>query len=145
MPSSIARDIFENLPGAWTLSRIIRDARLGCGHFNGEASFAARGSALLYEERGELELAAWRGPVWRRWLYACEGDALVIRYPNTDVELHAFRFVGDARSAEHTHLCGDDRYHATLAYAPSGAISLGYVVTGRAKDYRLRTVLTRVV
>jgi hypothetical protein len=143
MSASPAQTVFGALPGAWTLRREIDNARFGGGMFEGRATLTAQtDGALLYEEHGELRLGAWRGPAWRRWIYALEGDALVIRYPGTNAELHAFRFEEDG-SAAHVHFCDPDRYSALLQRLPGGNISLSYDVTGPAKDYRLRTLLTR--
>ncbi|MBI3439468.1 MAG: hypothetical protein HY054_12610 [Proteobacteria bacterium] len=143
-PSSPAQSLFEALPGAWVLHREIEDARLGAGAFVGRASFAPQADGrLLYEEHGELQLGARRGPAWRRWIYALEGDALAVRYPDTLDELHLFRF-GDGRSAQHRHFCGADCYQADLSRGADDSFSLLYAVSGPAKDYRLRTVLTRV-
>ena len=139
-----AQTLFDALPGVWTLHREIDDARLGAGRFEGCATFAAQADGvLLYEERGELRLGAWRGPAWRRWIYVLEGDALVIRYSDTNAELHTFRFSPEPGCfARHTHICGADRYDATLQRLPDGALTLSYVIIGPAKDYRLNTRLT---
>ena len=125
------------------LRREIEDARAGAGTFLGRATFAPQADRrLVYEERGETRLGAWRGPAWRRWIYALEGDALAVRYPGTLAELHLFRF-GNGRHARHTHVCGADRYEAELAHGADGALTLLYAVIGPAKNYRLRTMLTR--
>ena len=140
-----ARLVFDALPGAWTLTRDIEDARAGAGGFAGAAHFTAQADgALLYEEHGELTLGAWRGPAWRRWRYSLEGDALVIRYPDTNAELHSFRFAEDQNgdlSSKHAHHCREDRYDAVFRRLPNGAIMLTYAVTGPAKDYRLSSAL----
>ncbi|MBS0386771.1 MAG: hypothetical protein JSS00_15625 [Proteobacteria bacterium] len=141
--TGLARSIFDVLPGAWSLSRQIDDARFGAGDFSGTASFTAHGEdALLYREQGVLRLGAWRGPAWRQWLYSLEGDALLVRYPGTLAGLHVFKFA-DAAIARHTHQCGGDRYDAEFGVAPDGSLSLTYAVSGPAKDYRLRTLLRR--
>ena len=143
MPASPAQTLFAALPGAWTLRREIDDARFGAGTFEGRAAFSSQpNGTLLYEEHGEHRLGAWRGPAWRQWAYALEGNTLVIRYPGTNAELHTFRFAEDG-SAAHVHFCDPDRYSALLRRLPSGDVSLGYDVIGPAKDYRLRTLLTR--
>jgi len=143
MAASPAQSLFEALPGAWTLRREIEDTRFGAGTFEGRATFAPQpDGTLLYEEHGELQLGAWRGPAWRRWVYSLEGDALVIRYPGTGAELHAFRLNRDG-AATHVHVCDPDRYSAALQRLSGGEISLAYNVTGPAKNYRLRTVLSR--
>jgi hypothetical protein len=143
VPASPAQTLFVALPGTWTLHREIKDARFGAGTFEGSATFSRRPDrTLLYEEHGELRLGAWRGPAWRQWAYALEGDALVIRYPGTNTELHTFHFAEDG-SAAHVHFCELDRYSALLQRLHSGDVSLSYDVTGPAKDYRLRTLLTR--
>lgn len=70
----------------------------------------------------------------------------MIRYPDTNAELHTFRFVegaGGGSSAGHMHVCGADRYAATFRLTPYGPILLTYVVTGPAKDYHLRATMTR--
>jgi hypothetical protein len=140
--ASPAPSLFAALPGAWGLSREIEDTRFGAGTFEGRATFAPQpDGTLLYEEHGELQLGAWRGPAWRCWVYALEGDALVIRYPSTGAELHTFRF--NEGSARHAHLCGADCYHASLEYLENDALKLSYAVSGPAKNYRLRTLLTR--
>lgn len=142
MAASPAQSLFDALPGIWTLRREIEDARFGAGTFGGRATFATQPDGTLhYEEHGELRLGAWRGPAWRRWVYALEGDTLMIRYPGTGVELHAFR-LGEGGVATHVHVCNPDRYNAELKRLPGGEISLAYDVTGPAKDYRLRTMLT---
>lgn len=125
------------------LHREIEDARLGAGTLDGGASFTPQPDGrLLYEERGDLQFSVWRGPAWRRWIYALEGNAVAIRYPETLAELHIFPFaVGKA--ARHTHVCGADRYHAELARGADGSLSLAYSVKGPAKDYQLRTLLMR--
>jgi hypothetical protein len=139
--------IFRGLPGAWMVRREIDDARMGPGSFAGTAAFALHAKdALLYEERGELALGDWRGPASRRWIYALEADKLAVRYPSTLAELHLFRFVatpGGGASAQHTHVCGADRYDARFEYRPDGAIALRYEVFGPAKSYRLSTFLQR--
>lgn len=141
MANSPAQTLFEALPGTWTLTREIEDACFGAGTFEGCATFVTQlDGTLLYEEHGEIQFGTWRGPAWRRWLYALEGDALIIRYPGTNAELHTFRF--DHGSAEHEHLCGADRYDASFQCLPDGALRLSYAVTGPAKNYRLRTLLT---
>jgi hypothetical protein len=143
----LARLVFNSLPGAWTLRRDIEDERAGSGSFVGSAQFTAQvDGSLLYEEHGELTLGAWRGPAWRRWIYDCEGDALVIRYPEAHAELHRLVFEkgpDGSLSARHTHICGHDRYNAIFRRFPDGALSLAYQVTGPAKSYRLQTALTR--
>ena len=152
----LARSIFAALPGAWSLRRDIEDARFGAGSFTGTAVFAPQsGETLLYEEQGELKLGAWRGPAWRRWIYALEGEALAIRYPgrypDSRAALHCFVFGrepnGEAGAhhihARHIHCCGEDRYDARLELRSDGSLFLGYRVTGPAKDYRLTTILTR--
>lgn len=145
MTASPAQSLFRALPGAWTLRREIEDSRFGAGTFKGRATFAAQpDGTLLYEEHGELQLGAWRGPAWRRWVYALEADVLIIRYPGTGAELHTFRFSTEPEcSARHFHICGADRYDASLKREPDGALTLSYVVNGPAKDYRLSTRLTR--
>lgn len=144
--SAPSRSIFQALPGAWTLRRAIEDTRFGAGSFTGTADFSPQpDGALLYEELGELTLGAWRGPAWRRWIYALEGDALVVRYPGTLAELHSFVFAAEpngAVSARHVHLCGEDRYDARFERGADGSLHLAYAVTGPAKDYRLTTILT---
>jgi len=144
--ASTAQLLFRALPGAWMLHREIDDARFGAGTFAGRATFTTHADgALRYDEHGELQLGAWRGPAWRRWIYALEGDALVIRYPGTNAALHTFRFSPELeRGARHTHFCGADRYDASLKHEPDGALALSYVVNGPAKNYRLNTFLTRV-
>jgi hypothetical protein len=140
--ASPAQSLFDALPGVWTLRREIEDERFGAGTFEGRATFATQpDGTLLYEEHGELRLGAWRGPAWRRWVYALEDDALVVRYPRTNAELHSFRF--DDGSAQHKHICGADRYDASFRCLPDGALKLSYAVTGPAKNYRLRTLLRR--
>ena len=146
MPS-LARTVFDSLPGPWTLRRDIEDERAGSGSFVGSAQFTAQvDGSLLYEEHGELTLGAWRGTAWRRWIYDCEGDALVIRYPETRAELHRLVFEKDqdgSFSAQHTHLCGLDTYAATFHLTPRGPVLLTYRVTGPAKACRLRAAMTR--
>jgi len=138
---SPAQSLFDALPGAWKLHREIEDSRFGAGTFTGSASFATQADGtLLYEEHGEIQLGAWRGPAWRRWIYALEGGTVMIRYPGTNAELHAFRF--NESSAQHEHVCGADRYDASFQCLPDGALTLSYTVTGPAKSYRLRTLLT---
>ena len=145
--TGIARSIFEALPGPWTLSREIEDGRFGAGSFTGTATFDAQpDGALLYREEGELTLGAWRGPAWRRWVYALEEDVLVVRYPGTLAELHSFAFIANSNggaSARHVHLCGADRYEARFEWRDDASFQLAYRVTGPAKDYRLNTFLTR--
>lgn len=142
MPTSPAQTLFAALPGAWRLHREIDDARFGAGTFEGRATFSPRpDGTLLYEEHGELRLGAWRGPAWRQWAYALEDDALVIRYPGTNTELHTFRFADDG-SAAHVHFCDPDRYSAAFQRLSDGALTLSYVVSGPAKNYRLSARLT---
>src|SRR5262245_23363089 len=124
------------------LHREIDDARFGAGVFVGAATFTPHSDGrLLYEERGDLKIGGWRGPAWRNWIYALEGDALAVRYPGTLAELHLFRFAR-GKPARHTHICGADRYEAELVGA-DGSVSLLYSVSGPGKDYRLRTLLSR--
>lgn len=142
MAASPAQALFKVLPGVWRLRREIDDTRLGAGSFDGGATFTPRvDGALLYQEHGELQLGAWRGPAWRQWVYALEGEALAVRYPGTGAELHLFQF--DESLAHHEHICGADRYDAVFRRMPDGALSLSYAVSGPAKNYRLRTLLTR--
>ena len=143
-----ARSIFKALPGAWMLCREINDMRLGTGSFAGTGAFSAEpDGTLLYEEQGKLTLGAWRGPAWRRWIYAHEGNALVVRYPGTLAELHSFVFAAEPSGgavAHHVHVCGADRYDARFERRADGALLLAYEVTGPAKAYRLNTLLTRL-
>jgi hypothetical protein len=144
LAASPTLSLFLALPGAWSLRRKIEDTRLGAGAFDGRATFAMQSDGtLLYEERGVIQLGAWRGPAGRSWIYALEDDALAIRYPGTLAELHCFR-IEDGRPASHVHTCGPDRYEAELARIADGSLSLRYTVRGPAKDYRLRTLLTRL-
>jgi hypothetical protein len=107
-----------------------------------QASKRSRTARWFAQSTASCAWAAWRGSAWRQWIYATEGDALVIRYPATNAELHTFRFAEDG-SAAHVHFCDRDRYSALLQRLPGGDVSISYDVTGPAKDYRLRTLLTR--
>ena len=150
--TALARSIFRTLPGVWSLRRETEDARPGAGSLTGTVVFIAQpGGALRYEEQGYLTLGAWRGRAFRRWIYALEGDALSVRYPDTWAELHCFVFAAEPSGetgaqhihAQHIHICGEDRYDARLELRPDGSLLFAYQVTGPAKDYRLHTLLTR--
>ncbi len=145
--TALAASVFQALPGVWTLLREIDDARFGAGSFVGTADFSPQPSGVIhYEERGELVLGAWRGAAWRRWIYALEGDALIVRNAVTLRALHSFTFAAEPNGgacADHVHLCGEDRYAARFEKRANGSLLLAYAVSGPAKAYRLTSVLAR--
>lgn len=131
--------LFAKLPGAWSVKRTITDSRMGEGRFQGRALFTPQAdAALIYAECGELVMSGWRGPAYRRWLYRLEPAALSILYPDGETLLHRFAFGGGARCAEHTHLCGEDRYSAQIALTGAD-FTLSYTVNGPRKRYVLNT------
>lgn len=135
--------LFDRLPGAWSVARTIADEQMGAGRFEGQALFKPQTeTSLLYEETGELVIGAWRGPAYRQWLYVCSPTALDIFYPDAKTLLHHFE-LGAGDSAQHIHLCGEDRYAAQLSLTGEDAFALSYKVEGPSKRYALHTAYTR--
>ncbi|HVV33856.1 MAG TPA: DUF6314 family protein [Vitreimonas sp.] len=135
--------LFDRLPGAWSVARTIADERIGAGRFEGQALFRPQTeTSLLYKETGELVIGAWRGPAYRQWLYVSSSAALSIFYPDGKTLLHRFE-LGAGESAEHTHLCGEDRYAAQLSSTGESGFALSYRVDGPSKRYALHTAYTR--
>ena len=62
--------------------------------------------------------------------------------------LHRLRLSGTPATAwpatgEGVHLCGQDVYHGTYAFADPDRSSVTMAVTGPAKDYTIHTELTK--
>ncbi len=143
MAASLQR-LFASLPGAWSVARTIADERMGAGRFEGRALFKPQTeTTLLYEETGELAIGAWRGPAYRQWLYVCSPTVLAIFYPDGESLLHRFEFATGQSRAEHTHLCGEDRYCAQLSLTGESEFALRYAVEGPSKRYTLHTAYAR--
>lgn len=140
---TIAKDVFKNLEGCWTLERVIP----GTGHFSGKANFIPDGQGRLFcKESGNLILENGNELLsGRNYIYGVEKDILRIFYndPHRKNEImHELHFDKE-KISRHIHVCGDDRYDLTFILCHDNRIEMNYEVLGPRKNYRMETVLSR--
>ncbi|EYD77069.1 hypothetical protein Rumeso_01328 [Rubellimicrobium mesophilum DSM 19309] len=127
--------------GTWRLHRTIEDHLGPPGRFEGVASLRPEGDGLRYREDGVLRLGD--GPAMaahRDYLWHHAGDLIEVRFPDGR-PFHAFRPEGCAPGTDHP--CGLDLYRVTYDVTAWPAWGTEWVVTGPAKDYRMRSAYRR--
>jgi Family of unknown function (DUF6314) len=149
-PSLQVSDALAFLLGTWHLDRSIEDHRAGTrGSFVGEASLVetetngapATVERARYDEVGELQFGAYRGPASRTLEYVRLDTASVLLCfadgrPYIDLDFRAGR-------CERVHDCGEDRYEVSVVVRSRNVFEEQWVVRGPQKDYRAVTTLTR--
>ncbi len=145
-------DTLTFLLGVWDLDRSIDDHQSGTrGGFIGRAKLTATpvGNASAppegahYEENGELNFGAYRGPARRTLDYVrLEGASVLLRFadgrPFIDLDLRN----GDCHRI---HDCGEDRYEITMVVISADTVEERWHVQGLDKDYVAVTTLHRRV
>ena len=145
MATPPAQKLFAKLPGLWRLERTIP----GQGRLEGYVTFQPQANGqLLYREEGELSLENTPAVLatTRSYLYAQQDDRLLIFYndPHRAGDLMHELVLSDTGSAEHTHVCSEDRYTLTLSGEAYTALRMTYRISGPHKNYEMDSVLTRV-
>lgn len=142
---SAAQNVFEALPGRWTLRRNIP----GQGHLDGQVTFTAiDATRLLYEERGSLHLDKHSNEATRSYIYELKDDRIIIYYNDparTGDVLHELVFSPEARGfvSRHRHICAPDTYDLMFRFGHDRNIEMLYDVHGPKKDYTMHSSLTR--
>lgn len=146
-PGVGAARAFARLEGSWTLSRTIP----GIGWMTGQAVFRPYAPRVLrYREDGLLELASgYSGPAFREYYYLLEDDHIRVAFADAApgertylrLRVHADGGRGELIAAD-DHLCVEDLYSATYAFEER-RLTMTVDVRGPAKDYTIRTTLTR--
>jgi hypothetical protein len=145
-------DTLTFLLGVWDLDRSIDDHRSGThGGFAGSATLTPTpaGSALAppdgahYQEVGELQFGAYRGPARRALDYVRRDDGSVLLCftdgrPFIDLDLRS----GDCHRS---HDCGQDRHEIGIVVISSDTVEEHWQVRGPGKDYVAITTLHRRV
>lgn len=86
---------------------------------------------------------------FRDYHIALIDDAITVAYIDataTPRPLHEFRFerAHGVLTAQHTHLCAQDHYHARVIVQSADTFEIHCQVRGPRKDYRIDTRYTRV-
>ena len=126
----------HDFTGLWSLRRRVENRMGQGGELDGEASFTANGSTLIYAERGILkigsaEIAANQTHVWRadaNRIHVCFGDGR---------PFHSFEPGVVAPAARHD--CAPDVYNVSYDFADWPVWRSHWVVTGPRKDYEMRS------
>jgi hypothetical protein len=143
LPGSTA----DYLRGRWQVERAITDFRSGqSGSFAGSARCAetpaGSAGALSYQEQGELNFGAHRGPASRGLLYLPRSDGAVdVRFADGR-PFYRLDLRSGACSAEHP--CGRDSYLVTIRVLSPGAYIERWRVRGPGKDYVMTTTMVRL-
>lgn len=148
--NSLNKEVFRFLEGRWDVERRFEGSYQGS--FTGEASFVPspdEASTSMYNEQGELtDGEGQQFAAKQSYLYRLAGEKLeVLKKEESEwMVMHELDFQKDGSSAtaSHVHLCGQDHYAGTFKVDFSGGWEVAYTVNGQKKDYRIRSVYSRV-
>ena len=140
-----AAEIFSCLDGRWDLQREVPgQGRIeGCVTFeplvDGRKEYHEKG--LFYMESGAVL------EVERSYIYELKDDKIFIHYNDperTSEVMHELVFTPEG-AAQHTHICGSDRYALDFQMRSAREIDMAYQVLGDKKDYAMKSRLVKSV
>jgi len=128
--------VLADFEGAWHLDRQIHHDDGTTAQFQGTASWVPEGDALLYHERGQLQIAG-QVPLTSEQRYRWYPDLRV-----TFDDGRAFHTV-PATGGETAHWCDPDQYDVTYDFTNWPAFRVTWNVKGPRKSYRMISAYTR--
>lgn len=144
-------EIFKNLEGTWSFSRIIRDRKANTEHYAvGEVVFSReeldKKNTLHYKEMGKVNLSEINKELEfnRKYIYELRNDEIHIifndgiskgkLYQKLIPEEDSFgRFIGT------DHLCVRDNYEGRYSFPNDQEFSILYFVKGPEKNMQIET------
>lgn len=133
MPATEIADLRAYLEGAWSVDRELRDGERR-GRFQGVATFRAEDGGIWWDEDGEIDFGAFRGPAHRRLRLVPRGTAWEVRFEDGR---HFHLLDLSSGHCDAGHDCGADRYDGTFDVLAPDAFEVVWVVRGPAKDQRI--------
>ncbi|MEX5729314.1 hypothetical protein Ga0609869_002667 [Rhodovulum iodosum] len=127
----------EAFAGAWTLDRVIEDARAGhAARLEGRAVFTPGAGGLILDETGMLSVPGQRPmPATRRYIWRQGAEGIEVFFADG----RFFHAIAPGATPRARHDCPPDLYLGAYDFSAWPGWTLAWQVDGAAKSYRMKS------